>query len=49
MLAEITCIQGFLEYYHILVNKQKLDRIIIDEGHLTITASNYRPYIAQLG
>jgi hypothetical protein len=49
MSAEIIYTQGFLEYYYILVNKQKLDRIIIDEGHLTITASDYRPCMAQLG
>jgi hypothetical protein len=41
--------QGFLEYYYILVSKQKLDRIIIDEGHLIITASDYRLCMAQLG
>jgi hypothetical protein len=49
MLAEATCTQGFLKYYYILVSKQKLDRIIIDKGHLTITASDYRPCMAQLG
>ena len=48
VLAETVCTQGFLEYCYILVSKQKLDRIIINEGHLTITASNYRPYMAQL-
>ena len=32
-----------------LVSKRKLDRIVLDEGHLTITASNYRPCMAQLG
>ena len=47
--AEAACTQGFLEYCHLQVSKQKLDRIIIDEGHLTITASNYRPCMAQLG
>lgn len=47
--AEAACTQGFLEYCHILVSKQKLDRIVIDEGHLTITASDYRPCMAQLG
>jgi superfamily II DNA helicase RecQ len=49
ILAETTCTQGFLEYYHILVSKQKLDRIVIDEGYLTITASDYRLCMAQLG
>jgi len=47
--AEAVCTQGFLEYCHVLVSKQKLDRIVIDEGHLTITASDYRPCMAQLG
>jgi hypothetical protein len=49
MSAETTCIQGFLEYYYILVSKQKLDRIVIDKGYLIITASDYRPCMAQLG
>ena len=47
--AEAACTQGFLEYCHLQVSKQRLDRIIIDEGHLTITASDYRPCMAQLG
>jgi hypothetical protein len=38
--------ESFLEYTYVLVSKQKLDRIIIDKCHLTITASNYRPCIA---
>ncbi|KAH6689954.1 hypothetical protein BKA61DRAFT_684622 [Leptodontidium sp. MPI-SDFR-AT-0119] len=37
--AEAACTQGFLEYCRRQVSKQKLARIIIDEGHLTITAS----------
>jgi superfamily II DNA helicase RecQ len=49
MLAKAACTQGFLEYCYILVSKQKLDRIVINEGHLTIIASNYRLYMAQLG
>jgi Lhr-like helicase len=47
--AEAACTRGFLEYCHILVSKQKLDRIVVDEGHLTITARNYRLCMAQLG
>jgi len=47
--AEAACTQSFLEYCHLLVSKQKLDRIAIDEAHLTITASDYRPRMAQLG
>jgi superfamily II DNA helicase RecQ len=47
--AEAACIQSFLEYCHIRLSKQELERIILDEGHLTITASDYRPCMAQLG
>jgi hypothetical protein len=47
--VEATCTQSFLEYCHIQVSKQRLARIVVDEGHLTITASDYRPYMAQLG
>jgi superfamily II DNA helicase RecQ len=47
--AEAAYTQGFLKYYHILVSKQKLDYIIVNEGHLTITARNYRLCMAQLG
>lgn len=49
MSAEAACTQGFLEYCYIQVSKQKLDRIVIDESHLTIIASDYRPCMAQLG
>ena len=44
--AEAACTQGFLEYCHVLVSKQKLDRIVINKGYLTITTSNYRLYMA---
>ena len=47
--AEAAYTQSFLEYCHLLISKQKLDRIAIDEAHLTITASDYRPRIAQFG
>lgn len=47
--AEAACTQGFLEYCHLQVSKQKLGRIIIDESHLTFTASDYRLCMAQLG
>jgi superfamily II DNA helicase RecQ len=47
--AEAACSQSFLEYTHVLVSKQKLDRIVLDECHLTITARDYRPYMAELG
>jgi superfamily II DNA helicase RecQ len=49
VLAEAVCTQSFLEYCHIQVSKQELACIILDEGHLTITASDYQPCIAQLG
>jgi hypothetical protein len=38
--------ETFLDYTYGLVSRQKLDRIIINKGHLTITTSDYRPYIA---
>ena len=47
--AEAACTQGFLEYCHIQVSKQRLARIVVDEGHLTIIASDYRLCMAQLG
>lgn len=47
--AEAACTQAFLEYAHLLVSRQELDRIVVDECHLTITASDYRPCMAQLG
>jgi superfamily II DNA helicase RecQ len=47
--AEAACTQGFLEYAHTLVRQQKLDRIVLDESHLTITANDYRPCMSQLG
>ena len=47
--AEAACTQSFLEYCHTEVSKQRLARIVVDEGHLTITASDYRPCMGQLG
>jgi superfamily II DNA helicase RecQ len=47
--AEAACTWSFLEYYHREVSKQRLARIVVDEGHLTITASDYRPCMGQLG
>ena len=46
--AEAAYIDGFLDYAHRLVDRQQLDRIVIDKCHLTITASNYRRSIAIL-
>jgi hypothetical protein len=49
MSAEAVCTETFLDYARGLVSRQKLDRIMIDKGYLTITTSDYRPCIAQLG
>ncbi|KAM6508149.1 hypothetical protein FALCPG4_018036 [Fusarium falciforme] len=46
--AEAACTEGFLDYAHRLVDRQQLDRIVIDECHLTITASSYRRCMARL-
>ncbi|KAH7194983.1 hypothetical protein DER44DRAFT_794060 [Fusarium oxysporum] len=48
ILAEAACIEAFLEYANRLSDRQRLDRIVIDECHLTITASCYRRSISQL-
>jgi superfamily II DNA helicase RecQ len=39
--AEAACTESFLEYAHGLVRRQQLDRIVIDECHLTVTANDY--------
>jgi superfamily II DNA helicase RecQ len=49
MSAEAVCTESFLEYAHLLVNCQQLDRIVIDECHLTITANDYRKCMSQVG
>ncbi|KFZ23101.1 hypothetical protein V502_02420 [Pseudogymnoascus sp. VKM F-4520 (FW-2644)] len=49
MSAKAVCTESFLEYAHLLVSRQQLDRIVIDECHLTITASDYRKCMSQLG
>jgi Superfamily II DNA helicase len=46
---ETACTEEFLEYAQWLTLRQQLDRIIIDEAHLTITANIYRPSMEQLG
>ncbi|KFZ19431.1 hypothetical protein V501_00670 [Pseudogymnoascus sp. VKM F-4519 (FW-2642)] len=48
MSAEAVCTESFLEYAHLLVNRQQLDRIVIDECHLTITANDYCKCMSQL-
>jgi superfamily II DNA helicase RecQ len=47
--VESACTEQFLDYAKGLALRQQLDRIIIDECHLTITASDYRPCMSQLG
>jgi hypothetical protein len=42
------CTKTFLNYTRGLVSRQKLDRIVIDKGHLIITTSDYCLCIAQL-
>jgi hypothetical protein len=46
MLAEAIYTKTFLDYARGLVSRQKLDQIVINKGHLTITTSDYRPCIA---
>lgn len=40
--VEAACRPGFMKYARGLVAQQKLDRIVVDECHLTATAANYR-------
>jgi hypothetical protein len=47
--AESACTEQFLDYAKGLALRQQLDRIIVDECHLTITASDYRPCMSLLG
>jgi superfamily II DNA or RNA helicase len=47
--AEAACSQGFAEYAGRLELRQQLDRIIVDEAHLTLTASSYRRSMRALG
>ena len=49
VVAEAVCTERFLDYARALVNRQRLDRIVIDECHLSITANDYRPCMSQLG
>lgn len=46
--AEAACTRSFLDYAHQLEGQQRLDRIVVDECHLTITAG-YRKSMTQLG
>ncbi|KAH7231038.1 hypothetical protein BKA59DRAFT_409557, partial [Fusarium tricinctum] len=46
--AEAACTERFLEYANRLCDRQCLDRIVIDECHLTITVGTYRRSMSQL-
>ena len=46
--VEAASTKDFLKYAQSLVTQQKLDRIVIDECHLTITAAEYRPSVIEL-
>ncbi|KAM0713375.1 hypothetical protein Q7P37_010337 [Cladosporium fusiforme] len=46
--AEAVSSKEFMKYARRLIAEQKLDRIVIDECHLTVTAAEYRPSIVQL-
>ncbi|WKT54183.1 Helicase superfamily 1/2, ATP-binding domain [Fusarium oxysporum f. sp. vasinfectum] len=46
--AEAACTESFLEYANQLCSRQQLDRIVVDECHLTITAGSYRRSMSQL-
>jgi superfamily II DNA helicase RecQ len=46
--AEAACTESFLEYANRLCDRQCLDRIVVDECHLTITAGTYRRSMSQL-
>lgn len=49
LTAEAACTSGFLDYARMLIDHQLLDRVVVDECHLTITASEYRESMVQLG
>ena len=46
--AEAASTGGFLKYARALISQQKLDRIVVDECHLTITAAAYRQSVVDL-
>jgi superfamily II DNA helicase RecQ len=46
--AEAASTRDFFKYARMLVSQQKLDRIVVDECHLTITAAGYRQSIVDL-
>ncbi|KAM0716825.1 hypothetical protein Q7P37_007628 [Cladosporium fusiforme] len=46
--AEAASSKDFIKYARRLIAEQKLDRIVIDECHLTVTAANYRESMVDL-
>jgi superfamily II DNA helicase RecQ len=46
--AEAASSKDFIKYTRRLIAEQKLNRIVIDECHLTVIAAEYRPSIVQL-
>jgi hypothetical protein len=45
IVVEAIYTETFLDYTRGLVSRQKLDRIVINKGYLTIITSDYRPCI----
>lgn len=46
--AEAACTKSFLTYTHRLADQQQLDQIIVDEYHLTVTASKFQKSMSNL-
>lgn len=46
--AEAACTESFLTYARRLADQQQLDRIVVDECHLTVTASKFRESMSNL-
>ena len=46
--AEAASSKDFMKYARSLIAQQKLDRIVVDECHLTVTAAHYRESIVDL-
>ena len=46
--AEAALSKDFIKYAYRLVREQKLDRIVVDKCHLTVTIAEYRSSITKL-
>ncbi|KAL7939991.1 P-loop containing nucleoside triphosphate hydrolase protein [Trichoderma barbatum] len=46
--AEAACTESFLTYARRLADQQQLDRIVVDECHLTVTASKFQESMSNL-